>query len=82
MFAQVLEAILLRFRLGCVRLDRMLRGNFSCDAGVLGSVDGVRRLLLLGITLVLTIGRLVIHFTRCQPDMGVDPFSIFLFQTE
>jgi hypothetical protein len=76
MAGQVLEeAILLGGGLYVWLLDRVFCSNFSCDAGVLGSVDGVGRLLLLGIALVLTLGRLVIHLARCQYIKGPSHFN-------
>ncbi len=76
MAAQVFEGADILLGLG--RLGRMLGGDFSGDAGVLGSVDRVSRLLLLGITLILTLGIGVIHLARCQLLRG-PPISIFLF---
>jgi hypothetical protein len=61
-------------------LGGMLRGDFSGDASVLGSVDRVTRVLLLGVTLVLTLGIGVIHLARCQVLRSLN-ISIFLFGT-
>ena len=53
----------------------MLRSYFSGDASVLGSVDRVTRVLLLGVTLVLTLGIGVIHLARCQYIKGPPHFN-------
>jgi hypothetical protein len=71
--------ILLGLRIGGRSgLGGMLRSDFSGDASVLGSVDRVTRVLLLGVTLVLTLGSWVIHLARCQLLRGLI-ISIFLF---
>jgi hypothetical protein len=59
--------ILLGLRIGGGSwLGGMLRSDFSGDASVLGGVDRVTRVLLLGVTLVLTLGIGVVHLARCQ----------------